>query len=91
MPELDDDGERVLAEWCAHYKPSEETLGYIKAVLRDVTQGGWHGHWKWYPDESDLTITIIEPRGKLLVCVRLWAGDPVDQFTLVRIIDGDFD
>jgi hypothetical protein len=87
MLELDDDGGRVFDAWCAHYKPSEETLGYITAVLRDVAQGTWKDRWCRYPDTSDETITIIEPRKQLLVCVRLWTGENVDEFTLVRIID----
>jgi hypothetical protein len=89
MPELDDDGGQVFDEWRAHYKPSVETLGYITAVLTGVAQGAWSGRWLSYPDESDHSITIIDPRDKLHICLRLWADE--DQFTLVRIIDGDFD
>ena len=90
MPELDDDGSRVFDEWCAHYKPSEETLAYITDVLKGVGQGVWREqNWPWYPDESDHSITIIDPRDKLHICLRLWVDE--DQFTLVRIIDGDFD
>ena len=88
MPELDEDGVRVFDEWCAHYKPSKETLGYITAVLTGVAQDARDPYWNTYRDESDHSITIIDPRDKLHICLRLWAGE--DHFTLVRIIDGDF-
>jgi hypothetical protein len=81
------DGEKALADWLEFRSPSQADREHVTAVLRAVANREW-GRWHHYPDTSDSDITVYEPRERLLVCIRLWAGE--DQFELARILDGDF-
>ena len=78
----------VLADWRKFRSPSEEDERIVEDVLRAISNRdpGWKNRWHRFRDISDRSVTIIQPRPDLYVCVRLWTDDP-DYFELVRIID----
>lgn len=83
---LDRAGEKVLAEWLDHYKPSVETRRLIREAIDAYSEDENQNRFYSTEDFSNPGITVIAPRdNNLTVHVRIVS---VDLFTLVRIIDG---
>ncbi|MER5325227.1 hypothetical protein [Streptosporangium roseum] len=90
---LQEESERVLAEWWESTRPREGDRQLVCEVLRTVLGGTWSGRWYWTQDLADdqpcLPVVTIQPRESLMVLVRFWPADDPPELELISIFEAD--